>query len=213
MCKKRIDGVYLIKNNITKKVRIGSAKNIHKRFSNYKATLRKGNAPKLMQKDYNDFGEASFEFIILEVCKVTELFEREKYWQEQYEDCKMYNKNKIANIDKKIRRGLEAKKYKEKRSSVTSGENNGNNSKLKSEDVKEIRRMLLMERYTVAEIAEMFNCSKGLIYNIKTNYRWNSVQLSDKEIEDILKEKEAISFAGDTTSNSITCISLQTLQA
>lgn len=42
MCK--INGVYLIKNNATKRVRIGSATDIDKRFSHYKAMIKAGKA-------------------------------------------------------------------------------------------------------------------------------------------------------------------------
>lgn len=201
MCKKRIDGIYLIKNNITRRGRVGSAKDIYKRFSNYKSALRNGNANELMQQDFNDYGEQSFEFIILEECNVADLFKREKYYQDLYSDCAKYNKNRVVNTTKKIRRGKEAKNYKEKRSAITSGSKNGNNSKLSENDVKDIRKMLLLGEYTQSKIAEIYNCSQTLIFNIKVNNRWASVQLSEEEIEEILKEKEATSIGVDTTSD------------
>lgn len=176
MAKKRIDGVYLIKNNITLRVRVGSAKDVPKRFSNYKSRLKIGEGNKLMQEDYNEYGHQSFEFILLEECAVKELFEREKYYQELYADCASYNVNKVRNTDKKIRRGKEAKNYKEKRSKITSGENNGNCTKLKVEDVKEIKRMLL-DGVKQSKIAEEYGVSGTLIYNIKLGNRWASVEI------------------------------------
>lgn len=177
MCKKRIDGVYLIKNNITLRVRVGSAKDIPKRFSNYLARLRGGIANKQMQEDYNEYGEQSFEFIILEECAVKDLFKREQYYQNLYDDVAKYNVNKVRNTDKKIRRGKEAKNYKEKRSKITSGENNGHCTKLTEDDVKEIKQMLA-DRVKQTVIAKKFDVSQTLIWNIKEGNRWASVSLN-----------------------------------
>lgn len=174
MCKKRIDGVYLYKNNITLRVRVGSAKDVYKRQSNYLAKLRGGTANKLMQEDYNMFGEQSFEFIILEECNVKDLFKREQYWLKQYGDCAMYNKNKIVNVNKKIRKGKQAKNYKKERSKITSGENNGNNTKLNIEDVKQIK-MLLLKGVSQAELSRQYCVSPTLVWNIYHGNRWASV--------------------------------------
>lgn len=170
VCKKKIIGVYLIKNIVTKRVRVGSAKDIIKRFSNYKAILRNGTANKLMQQDFNEFGEQSFEFILLEECKVKDLYIRERYYLELYKDCAMYNKNAIKNLEKKIRRGKEAKNYKKKRSSVTAGENNGHNTKLSKEKIFEI---LDMDSASVERkiIATKFNINPCYISRIGRD-RW-----------------------------------------
>lgn len=190
MCKKRNDGVYLIKNNVTLRVRVGSAKDIQKRWSNYLSKLRGGSGNKLMQQDYNDYGEQSFEFIVLEECNVAELFKREQYWYKQYSDCAMYNKNKIRNTDKKIRRGKEAKKYKTERSKITSGENNGHNTKLSKEDVFEILDML-ENGVPKRIIEEKFHICKG--YTNRIGYdRWV------KEYNEWTKNK-VVSTAIDTT--------------
>lgn len=178
MKKKKI-GVYLIKNNMTLRVRVGSAKDINKRFSNYRAKLRGGNGNKLMQQDFNEYGEGSFEFIILEECKVSELFEKEKKWMKEYADCINYNVNKIKNVNKKVRRGIEAKNYKEKRSKITSGENNGHNTKLSEQDVIKIKYML-EDGVKQNIITDKFNISPGLVSNIKKGRRWASVKI-DKE--------------------------------
>jgi group I intron endonuclease len=179
MSKKRIDGVYLIKNNVTKRVRVGSAKNVPKRFSNYKARLRNGNGNKLMQQDFNWHGEQSFDFILLEECKVKDLYIREKCYLELYKDCAMYNKNAIENVEKKIRRGREAKAYKEKRSVVTSGENNGHNTKLSKENVFDILDMDLqgIERKI---IAEKFDIYPGYISRLGKD-RWKKEYKEWKE--------------------------------
>lgn len=195
MCKKRIDGVYLIKNIVTGKVRVGSAKNVPKRFSNYKARLRNGNGNKLMQEDYNWYGEQSFHFILLEECKVKDLYLRERYYLELYKDCAMYNKNAIKNCEKKIRRGKEAKKYKEKRSAVTSGENNGHNTKLSKANVFEILNMDSsgIDRKSIAQKYEIY---PSYISRIGKD-RWVK---EFKEWEEI--EKEAKSIGVDIASQA-----------
>lgn len=171
---KRVDGIYLIKNMVTLRVRVGSAKDVYKRFSNYKARLRGGKANKLMQEDYNEYGEQSFEFVLLEECLVRDLYLKEAYYLELYAGCASYNKNAIKNLEKKIRRGKEAKNYKEKRSKVTSGTNNGHNTKLVPNDVLEIRDLLLTG-LSLKSIANKFDVSQTLIYNIKAGKRWASV--------------------------------------
>lgn len=193
MCKKRIDGVYLIKNNVTLRVRVGSAKDIQKRFSNYKARLRGGNGNKLMQDDFNEYGEQSFEFIILEECLVKDLYVREKhYLEEVYDDCTYYNKNAVKNLEKRIRRGLEAKNYKEKRSVVTSGENNGHNTKLSEEDVFAILNML-KAGVNREIIAEKYNIYPAYTYRIGKD-RWV------KAYEEWKDKEKTVSIGVDTVN-------------
>lgn len=113
-----------------------------------------------MQQDYNDFGEQNFEFIILEECNPKDLYKIEKYYLEFYSDCAMYNKNAIRKLNKKIRTGLKAEKYKEKRSEITSGENNGHNTKLTKEDVFQILNMLKqgIDRDAIAGKFDIYPC-------------------------------------------------------
>jgi predicted XRE-type DNA-binding protein len=54
---------------------------------------------------------------------------------------------------------------------LNSGEHN-HNSKLKSSEVEEIRRLLQKGDITQTEIAKKFNCNSSTISNIKTNKRW-----------------------------------------
>ena len=172
---KKISGIYLIKNTVTLRYRIGSSNNCFKRFSNYRSRLRGGLGNKLMQSDFNEYGESSYEFIILEECNMSELYIREAYYLELYIDVASYNSNKVNKDTKKnIRRGKEAANYKKMRSSVTAGTNNGNNYKLKVEDVLEIRFML-SEGVKQTAIASKFDVSGTLVYNIKIGKRWASV--------------------------------------
>lgn len=163
--KRKIVGVYMVKCNITKRIRVGSSRDILNRFAMYKCNLRQGKGNPVMQKDFNEYGIGEFEFIILEKCKVKELFEREKYYLKLYEDCCIYNANKIANTRKKIRRGVEARKLKEKLSKAKTGEKNGN-SILTNKDVMEILKLRNFYNYDIAAMAEKFKVSKSQIYKI-----------------------------------------------
>lgn len=190
MCKKRVDGVYLIKNNETLKVRVGSAKDIAKRFSNYKSRLKSGNGNKLMQDDYNEYGLLSFEYIILEECLVRDLYKREQYWLEEYADCCMYNKNKVVNTEKKIRTGKEAKNYKIKRSLVTSGEKNGHCTILNVQTASEILWLKNNTKIKQKDIAIMYGCKPTMVSNIGKS-RWkNVIEIIPFDYMEIKKEIE-----------------------
>jgi group I intron endonuclease len=175
MCKKRVDGVYLIKNMVTLNIRVGSCKDVKKRWSNYKSRLKSGNGNKLMQEDYNNYGIESFDFVILEECNVKDLFKREQYWLEEYADCCMYNKNKVVNTKKRIRTGREAKNYKTKRSLVTSGENNGHCTVLNELKASEILWLKNNTDMKQIEIAAMYGCKPTMVSRIG-NDRWTNVE-------------------------------------
>lgn len=137
LCVKRELTVYCWKvNEIVRYV--GSGKDItDSRKSNHLARLRKGTHIKELQMDYDTYGEASFDFVILEECGVKECFEKEKIYSQLYQDT-IYNKNEVKNTKKRIKTGLKAKRHKEKFSELMSGENNPNCSKLTKEQVRQI---------------------------------------------------------------------------
>jgi len=174
MCKKLIDGVYLIKNMETLMVRVGSCQDVKKRWSNYKSRLKSGDGNKVMQFDYNEYGLQSFDFIILEECNVEDLFKREQYWLKEYADCCMYNKNRVVNTNKKIRTGNEAKNYKTERSLITSGEKNGHCTVLTKQTASEILWLKNNTKMKQIDMAAMYGCSPTLVSNIGKN-RWGNV--------------------------------------
>lgn len=137
-------GIYKITCINNNKVRIGHASDIYKRWSSYKAALRK-NKCKIhdMQQDWNIYGEKNFKFEIIEECVKHMLKERENFYILKHNSIKNgYNQElNDLNIPKKIRRGIEAKTYREERSKITAGENNGHNTKLTKEDVFQILDM------------------------------------------------------------------------
>lgn len=92
-------GIYRIKNLISEKIYVGSAVNISSRFFIHQSNLRNNKHPnKYLQASWNKYGEAAFEFIILEHCSKDKLIEREQYWID-YLNCinpNGYNANPTA---------------------------------------------------------------------------------------------------------------------
>ncbi len=77
--KDKICGIYMILNEVTWKVYIGSSRQINKRFKQHKRNLR-GNthhSPKL-QNSWNKYGENTFIFDILEECSPDDLVKSEQ---------------------------------------------------------------------------------------------------------------------------------------
>ncbi|PSM59013.1 MULTISPECIES: GIY-YIG nuclease family protein [Clostridium] len=179
MCKK-IVGIYLFKNNVTKRVRIGSSKDCMRRKSNYLANLRNGRddrVNKLMLEDFVNYGEQSFEFIILEECKVHDLFIRERYYLEEiYDDVAFYNSNRVCKTVKDIKTGLRAKRHKENFSNIMSGENNPNCTTLNQAKANEILWLKLNTNMKYKDIAELYGCSPNLVSRIKKDRWMNSIQ-------------------------------------
>ncbi|MEY4572305.1 MAG: hypothetical protein RLZ10_1531 [Bacteroidota bacterium] len=79
-------GIYLITNNINKKVYVGSSQDIKRRFYLHKHYLNKGNhTNKHLQSAWDEYGEQNFSFSILEECFDTEkLLEKEKSYISDY---------------------------------------------------------------------------------------------------------------------------------
>jgi group I intron endonuclease len=94
-------GIYLIKNIENKKIYIGSAVNIDKRWEKHKTDLKKGKHHScLLQRAWKKYGEQSFKFeIIQEVSNPEHLIAYEQVYLDyykSYEDDKGYNICKVA---------------------------------------------------------------------------------------------------------------------
>lgn len=87
-------GIYLIKNKITKKIYIGSAISINKRWNVHRCELRNNKHHSiLLQRAWNLYYEEAFIFEILEICSKEKLVEREQYYLDtlnpEYNICKI----------------------------------------------------------------------------------------------------------------------------
>lgn len=74
-------GIYCIRNDVNKKIYIGSSKNIKSRWRRHKSDLNRGDHrnPHL-QSAWNKYGKDEFEFYVLEECKEEKLIEKENYY-------------------------------------------------------------------------------------------------------------------------------------
>ena len=78
-------GIYRIENTKTRKVYIGQAKNLNKRYSEHTTTLKRNRHDnKYLQNAWNKYGEEYFVFSVLEECSIQLLAHREQYWMDFY---------------------------------------------------------------------------------------------------------------------------------
>lgn len=74
-------GIYSITNLINKKIYIGSAVNIHKRWRDHRSTFKlQKHHNSHLQSSWNLYGESNFLFEVVEYCTVDKIIEREKYY-------------------------------------------------------------------------------------------------------------------------------------
>lgn len=83
--------IYQIKNKLNGKLYIGQTTNFDKRKYYHLYDLKRNkHRNKDLQSDWDELGEDSFEFSIIETCNKSKLCEREVYWIRHYggiEDC------------------------------------------------------------------------------------------------------------------------------
>lgn len=84
--RKRVSGVYGIKNIITGKMYIGRSINIYDRFRHHRNNLR-GNKhhSHYLQNSFNKYGERVFIYGIIEECNNEDTYTKEKYYITKYD--------------------------------------------------------------------------------------------------------------------------------
>lgn len=105
-------GIYKI-TSPTKKVYIGQSVNIERRFKEYKRSLAKGQV--LLNRSFLKYGIERHKFEIICECEITELNNKERYFQLLYSAIGKNGLNCILNLDKIF----ECKKEIQKRKQVT----------------------------------------------------------------------------------------------
>ena len=77
-----VAGVYVIRNNVSGRIYVGSSIKIKKRWKHHLNGLRKGTNPSpYLQKSWTKHGEEAFSFeVIEEVQNISELIPREQFW-------------------------------------------------------------------------------------------------------------------------------------
>ena len=89
-------GIYKIVCAPTGKVYVGSATDLRSRHNRHFRLLRMGeHYNKYLQSAWNKYGEAAFEFIVIELILLSFLLEREQYWIDKLKAC---NRKKGFNL-------------------------------------------------------------------------------------------------------------------
>lgn len=142
-------GIYKILNTKNGKCYIGSAVRLTTRFNTHKSKLKLNQHPnKHLQASYNKYTGWNFEFLIIELCSVEKLLEREQFYINSLKP--EYNKRKEAKSNVGINFGKQTKEHIEKRMlKVRGGKhceqarlNNSNAQKGKKLSEKEKTRLL-----------------------------------------------------------------------
>lgn len=94
--------VYAIQHNVTKKIYIGSSKNVEERYMSHMWALRKGgHTVPDMQKDFDEYGE-NYSLFILDEMATARDSKKEYDWMEKYNTLVEgvgYNyKDRVANL-------------------------------------------------------------------------------------------------------------------
>lgn len=175
-------GIYKIINIKNGKVYIGKSKNINGRFRQHKRQLKNNKDSVHLQSAWNKYKEESFEFSILEECKMEELKEKEEYYinlYQSYDREKGYNIERYSNGNKdvsietrdKLREKSKKNSYFIGRIFPQYGEKNGS-SKLTLEQVKEIRCRYKNNCESHRKLAKEYNVGKTTITDILLNKTW-----------------------------------------
>lgn len=110
-------GIYAIYNTATGKIYVGSSRNIQLRWAQHRSCLKHNKSTPHLQRAWNKYGEASFEFIVLEECSVENLIEREQFWYDSLAPAYNCGRPKpgapevSSETREKIRRSLRGRKF------------------------------------------------------------------------------------------------------
>lgn len=78
-------GIYCIKNKVNNKVYIGSSNGIERRFKKHKTELNTfKHSNTYLTRAFIKYGRESFDFIILEICTLEKLIEKEIFYINKY---------------------------------------------------------------------------------------------------------------------------------
>lgn len=85
MIKTQNSGIYRIENTKTRKVYVGQAGNLRKRYYDHTSALKRNSHDnKYLQNAWNKYNEDDFVFSVLEECSEQLLANREQYWMDYY---------------------------------------------------------------------------------------------------------------------------------
>lgn len=95
---RKVSGIYSIKNLKSGRMYIGSSYNIRARWNKHKRDLRRGKHHSLpLQRAFDKYGEQSFEFKMLIICRQQDMLLYEQRAIDAFNSCDNgYNVSKIA---------------------------------------------------------------------------------------------------------------------
>lgn len=145
-------GIYLITNQVNKKVYIGQSQNIELRWKAHRNRPFNPNSidyEKPLYRAIRKYGLDNFTFQILEECEIKELNNREMYWIEIYHSTD-----------------------KEKGYNLTKGGESGTPIKLSEAQRDQIIECLQLSNETQEQIAKKFQVSQRLVSGINLGEYW-----------------------------------------
>lgn len=197
-------GIYQIKNTVNGKIYIGSSCNIKQRWRRHKKDLRKNiHHSCYLQRAYNKYGVASFEYSLLICCSKTDLlfFEQRflNIYKPEYNMCLSANsplgrimsletRQKISKSSLGNKHALGKKQTKErienrvakirglKRTTEFKQNMSGekhHNAKLTWEIVNEIRTIHEEAKISQTELAKRYQVSQTCVGRILANISWS----------------------------------------
>ena len=188
-------GIYAIKNIVNEKMYIGQSINIEMRHKRHKSLLKNNkHFNRHLQNSYNKYGKEKFEYLVLEKCNKDELSTKEEELFLKYKNS-IYNKNLEVNVEYKGKKHPDEIKEKMRLAKLglyngTNNPNYGNKwtleqkksipfknsqTKLKEEDILNIKKYLLEAKLTDQEIAHKYNISRTVITRIANGTRWANI--------------------------------------
>lgn len=194
-------GVYCIYNTITQKKYIGyTSLNFGDRRDSHFASLRNGyHFNKEMQKDYDRFGESSFEFQIVETIDSDDVWlyeDKEKYWIKALDTFENgYNETaggigasgttlppeRIQQLSEVNRKRMQGAKFSDDTKKAMSEAREKNRKRYTSDfgiltekEVYDIR-LSLMQGIRVADLAQKYNVTVQCISKINVGRNWKGI--------------------------------------
>ena len=175
-------GIYKIVNLKNKKIYIGSSKNIERRWSEHKSDLKNNHHHSIrLQRDWNEYGENCFEFIILELIKdEKELISKEQLYLDKYKSYIEGTGYNISAFAESNKGHVLSEEVKVIISNANKGVKNGMygkiaaNAKFTKEQVVIIKN-LIMQGVSPVNIAKNYNVSTRIIRDIERGKKYKNV--------------------------------------
>lgn len=173
MAKEVICGIYKITNIITKKVYIGSSKDIYSRWDKHIYDLKNGkHHSSHLQRSWDYYGNKNFKFEIIEECDFNKLLEREQYYIDLYNSA---NSDYGYNISRLAGRITLSKEQLDKMAKTLSETFKGENAwcNIYSEQqIKSLIKDLKSGNYSYNQLSKIHNISYDVIASVASHSSW-----------------------------------------